>query len=85
MEENAKPRGRGRPTRAEQAAKSAAALAAAGIDPSTVDPRAVLAAVAADPSAPASARVSAARALLADAIEREIRAANKAALDPLPF
>jgi hypothetical protein len=84
--ENAKPRrGRGRPSRAEASAKTIAALQAAGIDPTSIDPRAVLAAVAADPSAPAYARVSAARALLADAIEREIRAANKAALDPLPF
>ena len=78
---NESPRRRGRPTRAEQSAKALAALRAAGIDPSTVDPRAVLAAVAADPSAPASARVSAARALLTDQIDREIREANNAAAD----
>jgi hypothetical protein len=61
--------------------RALAALTAAGIDPATVDPRAVLAAVAADPSAPASARVSAARALLTDQIDREIREANNAAAD----
>jgi hypothetical protein len=77
---NEKPR-RGRPSRAEASAKALAALQAAGIDPSTVDPRAVLAAVACDPSAPASARVSAARALLTDDIDREIRRANNSALD----
>ena len=70
---------RGRPTRAEASAKAMAALQAAGIDVTDIDPRAVLAAVAADPSAPASARVSAARALLTDAVEREIREANNAA------
>jgi len=42
------------------------------------------AAVAADPSAPASARVAAARALLADAQERAIREFNDAALADLP-
>jgi hypothetical protein len=54
----------GKPTRAQASAKALAALAAEGIDPAKVDPRAVLQSIAADPSAPASARVSAARALL---------------------
>ncbi len=82
--ENDKPRrGRGRPNRAEASAKALAALAANGIDPASIDPRAVLAAVAADPSAPASARVAAARALLADAQERAIREFNDAALAEL--
>jgi hypothetical protein len=65
-------RGRGRPTRVEASPKALAALAAAGIDPASVDPRVVLAAIAADPSAPASARVSAAGALLTDQIDREL-------------
>ena len=80
--ENAKPRrDRGRPSRAEASAKALAALQAAGIDVTDIDPRLILQAIAADPSAPASARVSAAKALLADAIDREIRAANDAAFD----
>lgn len=52
---------RGRPSRA-QASRSALD----GVDLSKVDPKDVLRAVAADTSAPASARVAAARALLAD-------------------
>jgi hypothetical protein len=68
--QNTKRRGRGRPTRAE----------AAGIDPSTVDPRRVLAQVAADVSAPASARVTAAKALLEDEIRRADAKANEAAM-----
>ena len=71
---------RGRPTRAQASAAAMEALRAAGFDPASVDPRAVLAAVAGDPSAPASARVAAARTLLADATEREIRAKNDRAL-----
>lgn len=59
-----KKRGRGRPTRAE-----ASAAALANIDVSTVDPRAILSAIAADPSAPATARVGACRALLSPAAE----------------
>jgi hypothetical protein len=47
-----------------------AAQKAAGINPSKVDPRAVLAAIAADTAAPASARVAAARELLAIAREQ---------------
>jgi len=46
---------------------------------STVDPRRVLAQVAADVSAPASARVTAAKALIEDELQREIRKANAAA------
>jgi hypothetical protein len=37
-----------------------------GIDPSSVDPRRILAAIAADPTVPASSRVLAARALMDD-------------------
>jgi hypothetical protein len=51
----------GRPAR-----RVASKAALAGVDLSTVDPVAVLRAIAADESAPASARVAAARALLAD-------------------
>jgi hypothetical protein len=43
----------------------------------------VLAAVANDPSAPHSARVSAARALLADQIDAELREANRLANERL--
>lgn len=57
----AKSRG-GRPTRAAASAKALAALA---IDPSTIDPRTILATIAADPSAAATARVAACRVLLA--------------------
>jgi hypothetical protein len=49
----------GRPSRAEASAK-----ALLGVDLTTVDPVAILRAIAADRSAPASARVSAAKALL---------------------
>lgn len=51
----------GRPTR-----RAASKTALAGVDLSTLDPVAVLRSIAADESAPASARVAAARALLAD-------------------
>jgi hypothetical protein len=54
-------RRRGRPRRAEASAK-----ALAKVDLTTLDPRQVLLEVAADTSAPASARVAAARALLGD-------------------
>ena len=40
-------------------------MAALLVDPATIDPRHILAGIAADTSAPASARVSACRALLA--------------------
>jgi hypothetical protein len=53
----------GRPTRAQASAK---ALAGVTIDPMTVDPRVILAQIMVDTSAPAAARVSAAKALLAD-------------------
>jgi hypothetical protein len=55
-------RKRGRPTREEAAAKALAALA---IDPHSVDPLAVLAGIMMDVRLPASARVQAARALIA--------------------
>ena len=73
------PRGRGRPSRAEVSAK-----ALADIENSTVDPLDVLRAVAADKSAPASARVAACRLLLAVAErERRERDADEL-LDPGP-
>jgi hypothetical protein len=51
-----------------------------GIDPATVDPRVILASIAADTSAPATARVAACRALLADVDESEpLRSAKPAA------
>ena len=53
----------GRPTRAQASMK---ALAGITIDPTTVDPRVILAQIMVDTSAPAAARVSAAKALLAD-------------------
>lgn len=49
----------GRPTR-----RAASKAALAGIDLNAVDPKAVLRSIAADESAPASARVAAAKALL---------------------
>jgi hypothetical protein len=55
------PRRRGRPSRKEEVER---ALANIGVDPALVDPRRVLASIAGDVDAPASARVSAARALL---------------------
>ncbi|WP_338688339.1 hypothetical protein V5279_24495 [Bradyrhizobium sp. 26S5] len=51
----------GRPTRS-----AASKRALAGVNLSAVDPRSVLRQIAADASAPASARVQAARALIAD-------------------
>ncbi len=54
-------RPRGRPGRAQLLAEAIDAL---GIDPDAIDPRRVLAAIAADKSQPATARVAAARALL---------------------
>lgn len=61
---NPKPprRRRGRPTREEELQR---ALVELGVDPALVDPLRVLASVAGDATAPASARVAAARALLA--------------------
>jgi hypothetical protein len=57
-------RNRGGRPRREQA--SAKALAGLVVDPTTVDPRVILAQIMVDTSAPAAARVSAAKALLAD-------------------
>jgi hypothetical protein len=53
----------GRPPRAQASAKALAGLV---VDPLTVDPRLILAQIMVDTSAPAAARVSAAKALLAD-------------------
>jgi hypothetical protein len=72
-------RGRGRPTRAEASAK-----ALAGVDVSAVDPLDVLRAVAADNSAPASARVAAARAILEEELNRELRRRNWRAIEESP-
>ena len=52
---------RGRPTRQEEVRR---ALAEIGCDPASVDPKRVLASIAGDAAAPASARVAAAKALL---------------------
>lgn len=68
----------GRPSRAE-----ASATALAGVDLATVDPVAVLKTIAADTSAPASARVSAARALISLKDEPEERTADDAPVDAL--
>lgn len=51
----------GRPKRAAATKK---ALAALSVDPASIDPRSILASIAADVSAPASARVQACRALI---------------------
>lgn len=52
----------GRPTRGEALRRR---IAAVGVDPALVDPKRVLAGIAVDEQAPATARVAAARALLA--------------------
>jgi hypothetical protein len=54
----------GRPTRAQRSAK---ALAELGVDPSSIDPRKILASIAIDTTAPAAARVQACRLLMAGA------------------
>jgi hypothetical protein len=57
-----KPRRRpGRPSKSEEVRR---ALAELGVDPSLISPKRILAAIAADADAPASARVNAAKALL---------------------
>jgi hypothetical protein len=61
---NAMKRKRGRPKRASASVRALAALVAAGIDPAEVDPRVILRSIAADVSAPATARVAACRSLL---------------------
>jgi hypothetical protein len=55
-------RRRGRPTREEEMRRT---LAEVGCDPALIDPRRILAAIAGDADAPASARVAACKALLA--------------------
>jgi hypothetical protein len=52
----------GRPTRQEEVRRTLAAL---GVDPALIDPRRILASIAGDADAPASARVAACKALLA--------------------
>jgi hypothetical protein len=61
------PKRRGRPSRAQASAKALAGLV---VDPLESDPRKVLATIMMDTSAPAAARVTAAKALLKDARER---------------
>jgi hypothetical protein len=56
----------GRPTRKPASEKAMTALSDQGVDWRDVDPREVLQRIAADDSAPASARVQAARILLTD-------------------
>jgi hypothetical protein len=63
MTDQPSPNRRGRPPRAQASAKALAGLV---INPTTFDPLKVLVEIAADTSAPAAARVSAAKALLAD-------------------
>jgi len=53
---------RGRPSRREASAKAGASLM---IDPASIDPREILAGIAADQSAPATSRAAACKALLA--------------------
>ena len=65
-------RGRGRPSRAE-----ASREALAGVDLSKLDPLDVLREIAADTSAPASARVAAAKELRAAAVAAKAEAFNK--------
>jgi len=74
---------RGRPTRAEATAKALAALG--GVDPATIHPRMILASIAADTSAPATARVAACRALLASDTEASARRDTSAGdeMDPV--
>jgi hypothetical protein len=69
--EDAPRRGRGRPGRAEASAK-----ALADVDLSKFDALAVLRSIAADESAPASARVAAVRELLAAETAAKARAWN---------
>jgi hypothetical protein len=54
-------RRRGRPSRQEEVRK---ALTAVGCDPALIDPKRILASIAADADAPAGARVAACRTLL---------------------
>jgi hypothetical protein len=65
--------------RAQASAKAMAALKAAGIDASAVDPRLILQSIAADTSAPASARVTACRLLMAALASEGARRSDPAA------
>lgn len=60
VNQSAKPRS-GRPTKAAAARRR---IIETGVDPALVDPRRILAGIAVDPAAPATARVAAAKALL---------------------
>src|SRR5690348_9352518 len=71
---------RGRPSRAVASAKALAALA---VDPASVDPRAILAKIAADTSAPATARVAACRALLHGGLDGARKQAGTEKRDPV--
>jgi len=66
----------GRPTRKQSSAKMLKALLSSGIDPESVDPCAILATIAADASCPATARVAACRALLADGAAKAVASAD---------
>jgi hypothetical protein len=57
----------GRPTKAEEMRRTLAEL---GVNPASIDPRRILAAIAGDADAPASARVAACKVLLAVVSER---------------
>ena len=71
---------RGRPARAEATRR---ALEMLGCDPAEIDPLQILAAIAADVSAPAVARVAACRTLLAQARIGGKRGAHDATTDPV--
>jgi hypothetical protein len=77
MAKRTKKRRPGRPTRLD-----ASRAALAGIDLAAVDPLAILRAIAADESAPASARVAAAKAL-AKTIPQERKPAEQSDGDPV--
>ena len=69
----------GRPSRAAATAKVLATLQAAGIDAADIDPKLILRSIAADTSAPASARVTACRLLMATSAEPGVPSADAAA------
>jgi hypothetical protein len=55
---------------------------ALGIDPATIDPRRILAQIAADAAVPASARVAACKALMADADAAPKEPDDRDSMDP---